>query len=96
MDFLTISCAKMDPTWTPKGSQNLEKMKCWRAGPPMVAQWVPKASKMTSMEPPKLPKWIPELTKWSFGDAKVHKMEPETAKMKHGRTPKLQNQRKQR
>ena len=73
----------MDPKWTLKGSQNSEKMRCGRAEPPMVAQWVPKASKMALNEPPKLPKWTPELTKWSFGDAKAHKMDPKTAKMKH-------------
>ena len=49
----------------------------------MVAQWGPKASKMTLNGTPKLPKWTPELTKWSFGDAKAHKMDPKTAKMKH-------------
>ena len=79
MDVLTISCTKMDP----KGSQNLEKMRRGRDGPPMVAQWDPKASKMALNELPKLPKWTPELTKWSFGDAKPHKMDPKTTKMKH-------------
>ena len=80
---MTISCTKMDPKWTPKGSQNEEKMRRGRAGPPIVAQWDPKASKMAPNEPPKLQKWTPELTKWSFGDAKPHKMDLKTTKMKH-------------
>ena len=49
----------------------------------MVAQWDPKASKMALNGTPKTPKMDPELTKWSFGDAKAHNMDPKTAKMKH-------------
>ena len=79
--FLYQNGPKMDPKREPK----FRKMRRGRAGPPIFAQWDPKASKMALNEPPKLPKWTPELTKWSFGDAKTHKMEPETAKMKHGR-----------
>ena len=73
--------------------------KKWDVGA-LDRQWspngTPKLPKWRSMKPPKLPKWTPELTKWSFGDAKTHKMDPKTAEMKHWRTPKLQNQRKQR
>ena len=43
VDFFSVSCTKMDPKWTPKGSHNWEKMRRGRAGPPMVAQWDPKA-----------------------------------------------------
>ena len=77
-----MRASKMDSKWTSKGGNNLEKKQFGPFGPPMVAQWMPKTSKIAYKRPPKFPKWTPELPKWSSGAPKTHKMEHQAAKIK--------------
>ena len=91
--FLHQNGSKMDPKREPKLRKN-EMWARWAAnGRPMGsqslqndAQWNPQAPKMD----PRTHK----MELWRRQNS--HKMDPKTIKMKHRRTPKLQNQRKQR